>query len=387
MASTVNDMNYEKLLHEELQASLEEEDSLWRQRARVRWLAEGNHNTAYYQAIVKSRRTKNSLSALEHEGMRINDAKHIRSICDDFFCALLSSEVGSGCCLNKRADCPRLLPEDNATLLLPATLDEVKRVVFSMEGNSALDPDGFPASFYQQHWSIVGHDLQQNALIDLGFNLPWVDKVMTCVSSASFVVLIDGAAGDFHLMCRGLRQGDPMSLYLFLIVMEELSRNLEYRRWNGYLNPPYIPRVGACPSLLTFVDDLIIVSRGEHRSYNEVMHALEALKISSGSSVNPHKSHAISFGNKELLSPSLATQIGFKVIDSDLPILHNFKEFLSRVGMERPNLHSQKDLLLWQNTPTSNIKTSDMWEVVRQKYDEEPWRKLFWSPHTQPRAQ
>ncbi|KAF3790182.1 hypothetical protein EJ110_NYTH16845 [Nymphaea thermarum] len=53
-----------------------------------------------------------------------------------------------------------------------------------------------------------------------------------------------------------------------------------------------------------------------------------------------------------------------KVIDSDLPILHNFKEFLSRVGMERPNVHLQKDLLLWQDTPASNIKTTDVWEVV-----------------------
>ncbi|KAF3785522.1 putative ribonuclease H protein [Nymphaea thermarum] len=320
MASTVNDMNYEKLLREELQASLEEEVNLWRQRARVRWLAEGDHNTAYYQAIVKSRRTKNSLSALEHERLRINDVNRIRSLCDDFFCALLSSEVGSGCCLNKRADHPRLLLEDNATLLLPATLDEVKRVVFSMKGNSAPGPDGFPASFYQQHWSIVGHDLQQsnicfkidfskaydrvnwvflkNALIDVGFSLQWVDRVMMCVSSASFAVLIDGGPGDFHPMRRGLRPGDPMSLYLFLVVMEELSRNLEYRCWNGNLKPPYIPWVGACPSLLTFADDLIIFSRGEHRSYNEVTHALEALNLSSGLIVNPHKSHAISFGEQ-----------------------------------------------------------------------------------------
>ncbi|KAF3793907.1 hypothetical protein EJ110_NYTH08837 [Nymphaea thermarum] len=76
-----------------------------------------------------------------------------------------------------------------------------------------------------------------------------------------------------------------------------------------------------------------------------------------------------------------------QVIDSDLPILHNFKKFLFRVGMERPNLHSQKDLLLWQNTPASNIKTTDVWEVVRPKYGEEPWRKLIWFSHTQPRAQ
>ncbi|KAF3776914.1 hypothetical protein EJ110_NYTH36327 [Nymphaea thermarum] len=55
--------------------------------------------------------------------------------------------------------------------------------------------------------------------------------------------------------------------------------------------------------------------------------------------------------------------------------------------MERPNLHSQKDLLLWQDTPASNIKMTDVWEVVRHKYDEEPWRKLIWFPNTQPRAQ
>ncbi|KAF3793495.1 Transcription factor [Nymphaea thermarum] len=63
--------------------------------------------------------------------------------------------------------------------------------------------------------------------------------------------------------------------------------------------------------------------------------------------------------NSEESSPCRILQ----VIDSDLPILHNFKEFLSRVGIERPNLHSQKDLLLWQETPASNIKTTDVWEV------------------------
>ncbi|KAF3782949.1 putative ribonuclease H protein [Nymphaea thermarum] len=461
----------------------------------------------------------------------------------------------------------------------------------------------FSKAYDRVSWAFL-----KNALIDLGFSLPWVDRVMTCVSSASFAVLIDGAPGDFHPMRRGLRQGDPMSPYLFLVVMEELSKNLEYKCWNGYLNPPYIPRVGACPSLLTFADDFIIFSRGDHRSYNEVMHALEALKLSSSLSINPHKSQAISFGeqraplsfisNSDWLQGSLpltylgvplfvgnmqdnlcvslilrvekklslwsskllsyagrlcliryvlfsligywcsvfilpksiqhkleATMANFlwgsqetkkgvhlvawktlcrpvleggvrlklladwnkacigcitlhicqdeapwasfirkkylalhslwalkcpkkeswffkgvrkswvhilhqvrwsvgigairfwtdkwgssplivhlnhlersafdfsmkfsikQVIDSDLPILHNFKEFLSRVRMERPNLHSQKDLLLWQNTPASNIKTTDVWEVVRQKYDEEPWRKLIWFPNTQPRAQ
>ncbi|KAF3778853.1 Transposon TX1 uncharacterized protein [Nymphaea thermarum] len=388
-ASTSNDKNHEILIRKELQASLEDEDSLWRQRAHVKWMAQGDRNTAYYQAIVKGRRTKNSLCALEHDGTRINNVNHIRSICEDFFCDLLGSQEGSGCCLTKKDDGSRLLDEDNATLLLPATLDEVKRVVFSMDGNSAPGLDGFPTSFYQQHWSVVGHDLLQviNSFLSTGRLVKKVNrnyialipkkeglcrvddlrpialcnvlykiiskflsyrmkrclqKVISkdqgaflpgrsiteniifaheCIHSleglrqsnicfkidfskaydrVSWVFLKNALLdlGDFHLMHRGLRQGDPMSPYLFLVVMEELSRNLEFRRWNGSLIPPYIPRVGACPSLLTFADDLIIFSKGDHHSYNEVMHALDTLKLSSGLCVNPHKSQVISLGEQ-----------------------------------------------------------------------------------------
>ncbi|XP_031487961.1 uncharacterized protein LOC116255992 [Nymphaea colorata] len=125
LASTDNDKNHEILIRKELQASLEDEDSLWRQRARVKWMAKGDRNTTYYQAIVKGCKTKNSLCALEHEGTRINNVNHIRSICKDFFDDLLGSEEGSGCCLTKKDDGPRLQDEDNATLLLPTTLDEV----------------------------------------------------------------------------------------------------------------------------------------------------------------------------------------------------------------------------------------------------------------------
>ncbi|KAF3772144.1 putative ribonuclease H protein [Nymphaea thermarum] len=76
-----------------------------------------------------------------------------------------------------------------------------------------------------------------------------------------------------------------------------------------------------------------------------------------------------------------------QVLDSDRLILDNFKEFLFRLGMERPNLEPHQDLTLWQNSPASNIKTFDMWEVVRRKYEEEPWRRLIWFPQAHPKAQ
>ncbi|KAF3789188.1 putative ribonuclease H protein [Nymphaea thermarum] len=76
-----------------------------------------------------------------------------------------------------------------------------------------------------------------------------------------------------------------------------------------------------------------------------------------------------------------------QVFDSDLPILDNFKDFFFRLGMERPNLELHQDLILWQNSSASNIKIFDVWEVVRKKYEEEPWRRLIWFPQAHPRAQ
>ena len=50
---------------------------------------------------------------------------------------------------------------DNATLLSPFSLEEVKKTVFSMKENTAPDPDGFSVSFYKQCWDFIKDDLMK----------------------------------------------------------------------------------------------------------------------------------------------------------------------------------------------------------------------------------
>jgi hypothetical protein len=67
----------------------------------------------------------------------------------------------------------------------------------------------------------------ENMMLKLGFSSQWVAMIMRCVSLVKFSVKLNGGLSDSFTPSRGLRQGDPISPYLFLLCVEGFSALLK----------------------------------------------------------------------------------------------------------------------------------------------------------------
>jgi hypothetical protein len=74
----------------------------------------------------------------------------------------------------------------------------------------------------------------KNMMIRLGFHLKWVEMIMACVSSISYLVRYNSQLMESFTPTRGIRQGDPLSPYLFLLCAEGFSSALLHEKELGW---------------------------------------------------------------------------------------------------------------------------------------------------------
>lgn len=153
-------------------------------------------------------------------------------------------------------------------------------------------------------------------MVKMGFAEQWINRVMHCISSVAFSVLINGAPSVEFTPARGLRQGDPLSPYLFILCAEALSglltKAVERRTLRGIKVAPSAPSI----SHLLFADDSVIFSKASVEGVEVIKKVLRVYEEASGQMVNFDKT-TVSFSKGVSVERrgALASLLGVQAVD------------------------------------------------------------------------
>jgi hypothetical protein len=152
----------EKELHREYEDILPQEEILWYQKSREKWVRFGDLNSKFFHTRTVVRRKKNKIHGLfVGNGDWCTHQETLQEEAVSFFTNLFSLDVQVSRNYIMENATPTISGESKMELLLPVSFDEVRRVVMAMHPFKALGSDGFEAFFYKQYWPIVGRDLYQ----------------------------------------------------------------------------------------------------------------------------------------------------------------------------------------------------------------------------------
>lgn len=148
----------------------------------------------------------------------------------------------------------------------------------------------------------------------LGFSRRWRDWIRECLSSASVSVLINGSPTKEFSVSKGLRRGDPMAPFLFLIVAEGLSGLIRNAVSLGEYEQ-YVIRGGVevAVSHTQYADDTILMGKLSAQNAFVMKCILRCFEMVSGLKVNFYKSCVMGIKESNSTTNLVASLLNCKV--------------------------------------------------------------------------
>ena len=169
-----------------------------------------------------------------------------------------------------------------------------------------------PKAYDRVDWNFL-----KAVLIAMNFNDRWVNWIMVCVTSVRYTLLINGNISQSFTPRKGLRQGDPLSPYLFLFCANILSLALMKVENQQRIKGVKIGWTGIPFTHLFFANDALLFFQHDNQSLIHIQDTLNWYCSLSGQSINFSNSDLYCTPNMvEGMKVSLAQILGVNLVQS-----------------------------------------------------------------------
>ncbi|GKD43240.1 RNA-directed DNA polymerase, eukaryota [Tanacetum coccineum] len=208
-----------------------------------------------------------------------------------------------------------------ADLECDVTVEEIKRAVWDCGINKSPRPDGFTFEFirsksppgsnssfitlipkkqdtkvdFEKVFDSVRWDYLDGILCNFGFGAKWKGWIQGCLNLAMGLILVNGSPSSEFKFHKGLKQGDPLSPFLFILVLKSLHLS-----FNNILNAGLFKGIKVEDSLtlshLFYADDAVFIGKWDKANVVTIVHMLKCFFLASGLKIDMHKSKLMGIG-------------------------------------------------------------------------------------------
>ncbi|GKA03716.1 reverse transcriptase domain, reverse transcriptase zinc-binding domain protein [Tanacetum coccineum] len=142
----------------------------------------------------------------------------------------------------------------------------------------------------------------------MGFGYKWLAWIKSCLSSASISILVNGSPSKEFKMEKGLRQGDSLSHFLFLLIVEAFQISIFEACNKGLYKYIFLAEGNDNLSLLQYANDALFFGKWSRSKANTLILILKCFEEASSLKVNLAKSRIfrVMVGMKEVETVSMS---------------------------------------------------------------------------------
>ncbi|GKB18971.1 RNA-directed DNA polymerase, eukaryota [Tanacetum coccineum] len=166
---------------------------------------------------------------------------------------------------------------------------------------------------FEKAYDSVRWDFLDDVLDKFGFGAKWRTWIHSCLRSSRGSILINGSPTEEFQFFRGLKQGDPLSPFLFILVMESLHISFQRVVNAGLFNGLNISSMVNL-SHLFYADDAIFIGQWNELNIDTLVRVLECFFRASGLRINMCKSKIMGVNVEDTKVKSAANKLGCLVL-------------------------------------------------------------------------